>query len=888
MAVTKAQVAQLYVALFNRAPEGAGLNAWVNASVSRDQAQTADAMLQSPAVQAYFNGRIDTNRGYIENIYKNILGKDYSQDPDGINAWVRHLELGHSRGETLIKLFEVAQSPEAKAAAPVAAKIFENKTAISAYMAEKVAEIENDGSVNYDYTPFQEIIASTNDTNLDAQKAKIDRLVQEKLSNRTLTTEIDNITGTDGDDTFNANYYAGEGTKVSTLSPFDKVDGGNGKDTFNLTVFKNTGSGSSNLDLSELDNAFKGVKNVENLNINSEVKFSGAVTFDQGFDNLNITTVGQVKVTTNTKEKVSIDTNNEVVLAAAEAKEIAVKAGTPTTPPVTTPPTPIQNTKIDAAKATKASIDLTSKTNTLHSASVLTEVADLSLANLKLAGDLTVAKAKTINVKNVDFGTNKVITNVEDVDFTMSYKEEGVATLSSAAATNVKTLALHAHGDKKSEFKFDTITSLTKATIDGDAKDLTIKLTAQTGLTNVDASKFIGNFAKISVGNVLNSNVVLGSGDDTVEVDNVTQKQTIDGGAGVDLLAITSSLAASATNDLTLKNFEGLKITDPLSGAIDMSKWSGFDNLTLGDGVNSGIQSITNVLNNSTITLEKTEIANTKGLIIGVKDAATGTADKINLVFNPTVTTSGLNNAGTIQIDDIENLDIVSNADTAKTTGVKNIANFKATAASKGTLTNVVVKGDADTEIKFDANFTKMKTVDASALTGKFTFDGATHLDDKAVVKGGTADDTITFASTMATTVTGGAGKDTFVINKGIDPVTFAASKTSTITDFTKGDTIKIGGLAATTQDKIVKYEVSGSLDFANNFKEALKAAGDKKVAYFTYRDPDANSTDTYVVKSHGDDAVADEHDYIVKLSGAIDLSNATITTSGNDTLITL
>ena len=141
----------------------------------------------------------------------------------------------------------------------------------------------------------------------------------------------------------------------------------------------------------------------------------------------------------------------------------------------------------------------------------------------------------------------------------------------------------------------------------------------------------------------------------------------------------------------------------------------------------------------------------------------------------------------------------------------------------------------------------------------------------------------------MATTVTGGAGKDTFVINKGIDPVTFAASKTSTITDFTKGDIIKIGGSApAVTQDKIVKYETSGSLDFANNFKEALKAAGNQKVAYFTYRDPDSNSTDTYVVKSNGADAVADPNDYVVKLSGAVDLSNATITTSGNDTLITL
>ena len=239
MAVTKAQVAQLYVALFNRAPEGAGLNAWVSAGVFRDQAQTADAMLQSPAIAAYFNGRIDSNLGYIENIYKNILGKDYSQDPDGINAWVRHLELGHSRGETLVTLFQVARSPEAIAADPTAAAVFANKTAIAAYMAEKITDIESDGSGNFNYAPFQDIIATTNSTNLEEQKAKIDQLAAEAAAgSKTFTTGLDNFLGTDGDDTFNGIYYAGGGAKTSTLSSLDTLDARGGKDTLNLTVLK--------------------------------------------------------------------------------------------------------------------------------------------------------------------------------------------------------------------------------------------------------------------------------------------------------------------------------------------------------------------------------------------------------------------------------------------------------------------------------------------------------------------------------------------------------------------------------------------------------------------------------------------------------------------------
>ena len=252
MAVTQAQVAQLYVALFNRAPEGAGFNAWVAAGANKTQAQLAQLMLESPAALAYYGNTIDSDRGYIETIYKNILGKDYTQDPNGIDSWVLHLQLGHSRGETLVKLFEVATSDIAKAADPVAAKIFENKTAISAYMAEKIPNIQTDSSGNYDYGIFQEIIRTTTATNLDEQKAKIDALASATVHTLNNTTET--LTGSAGVDIYSA--VVSSFADKNTLGVEDKIDGGAGNDMLNVKI----------------DDSFTGfttgyAKNIEGLNL---------------------------------------------------------------------------------------------------------------------------------------------------------------------------------------------------------------------------------------------------------------------------------------------------------------------------------------------------------------------------------------------------------------------------------------------------------------------------------------------------------------------------------------------------------------------------------------------------------------------------------------------
>jgi putative surface array protein len=933
MAVTKAQVAQLYVALFNRAPEGAGLNAWFAAGATKTQAQLADDMLRSPAVQSYFNGRIDTDRGFVSNIYKNFLGKDYADDPAGIESWVRHLEAGHSRGETLVKLFEVAQTPEAIAAAPVAAAIFRNKTAVSAYMAEKIADIAQRDDGTYDYEPFQAIIRGTTDTNLEEQKAKVDQLAsgQTPSTNKNLTAETDNIVGTDGDDTFNGVYYVGDGAKTSTLSSLDTLDGKAGKDTLNLTVQKNGAlpTGTTGVLTSDIAAAMRGVSNIENLNIRSEIKFQGNADISMGLDNLSIQTIGDVATTTDTKEKVTIDTTGvvnltaneatkeiiakssseavtvsaskvvdkvsieagkQVELNAAEVKDVSVKAGSAAT----------SNTKVIAPKATKASINLTNNAKILDSASSLTAVADLTLANLTLAADLAVAKAAKISTKDVKFDGKAISTDIENVDFSMEYTGNNVgdAKLTASATDKVKTLSINAKAQKSATLTIDNakINSLTKVTVKGDAKDLTLDLSAQTALKDIDASAFTGNFAELYVKNTENSTFKLGSGDDVVKLNLDTtpanqKTQTIDGGAGTDLVSVTSNTAETGAGDkVTFNNFEGLKISNTLAHNIDMSKWSGFTNITLADGSES--KSITKLANNSTITLEKVALAATKNLTLGVKDADTGTDDTVNLVLDPKDNpTAGIANEGNIIVENIETVNITSKTNEAKTSELTNKIILKTGAAAADALKTITVKGDADTVLALDATATKVKTVDASALEGKFTFDATAHLADKAVIKGGAKDDTITVAGKSGASITGGAGNDTFKVGTLGDTAAFPASKVATIKDFSAGDKLHLGAHVATPPTSIVKYEASGSLDFANNLSRALDAAGGQdKLAYFTYTDPDSNSTDTYLVRADGTPGIT-AGDYVVKLAGTVNLDNArfsnvdTDVTTGVDTL---
>jgi putative surface layer protein sapB11 len=328
MAVTQAQVAQLYVALFNRAPEGDGFRAWVAAGAPKTQAQIANEMLASPATAPYYASLgidISTNRGYVELIYKNILGKDYVRDPDGINAWVRHLDAGHSRGDTLVKLFEVATSAEARAADPVAAAVFANKTEIASYMAQKIADIRQDLSGDYDYREFQEIIKTTTATNLDEQKARIDALAASTVHN--LSTDSNEVLGSVGQDIFNA--VADSVVSNATLKPTDKIDGGGGENTLNVRV----------------NDSFNGmttgyIKHIDNLNLTSTAPTAKTfnargieglkkVTLDsqKGLNLLNpqnIVDISLQNVTSNAADGFKLDYNSSTIAGVDDTQNLTL------------------------------------------------------------------------------------------------------------------------------------------------------------------------------------------------------------------------------------------------------------------------------------------------------------------------------------------------------------------------------------------------------------------------------------------------------------------------------------------------------------------------------------------------------------------------------------
>ena len=328
MAVTQAQVAQLYVALFNRAPEGDGFRAWVAAGATKTQAQIANEMLASPATAPYYASLgidISTNRGYVELIYKNILGKDYVRDPDGINAWVRHLDAGYSRGDTLVKLFEVATSAEARAADPVAAAVFANKTEVAAYMAQKIADIRQDLSGDYDYREFQEIIKTTTATNLDEQKARIDALAASTVHN--LSTDSNEVLGSVGQDIFNA--VADSVVSNATLKPTDKIDGGGGENTLNVRV----------------NDSFNGmttgyIKHIDNLNLTSTAPTAKTfnargieglkkVTLDsqKGLNLLNpqnIVDISLQNVTSNAADGFKLDYNSSTIAGVDDTQNLTL------------------------------------------------------------------------------------------------------------------------------------------------------------------------------------------------------------------------------------------------------------------------------------------------------------------------------------------------------------------------------------------------------------------------------------------------------------------------------------------------------------------------------------------------------------------------------------
>jgi len=87
MAVTLSEVAKLYVATFNRAPDAAGMNYWVNTGMSIEQ--IAQSFFDQSETQTLYPTGTSSS-SFVTSVYDNLFNR--TPDTEGLNYWVQQLD----------------------------------------------------------------------------------------------------------------------------------------------------------------------------------------------------------------------------------------------------------------------------------------------------------------------------------------------------------------------------------------------------------------------------------------------------------------------------------------------------------------------------------------------------------------------------------------------------------------------------------------------------------------------------------------------------------------------------------------------------------------------------------------------------------------------------
>ena len=654
------------------------------------------------------------------------------------------------------------------------------------------------------------------------------------------------FTGGAGNDTYTAGVSeASGGGLVDTLQNVDQLDGGLGTDTLNATL---NGGVLVTPTLKSIENvnvrvttatgginfvAATGVTavNVNNSTAAANIQNTGAAALGVSNQNTAVTFGGS----TATALTLNLDT------VGTKATDIAINLGTTTANAATSFVINAKDAHVTFAEAvagaatttasvaatgsneiTFAGADLASLTSltatgagdadftggTLTALKTLT-VADggvKAIINNQTAAAVTVttgAGADTIAVsgaglKSIATGAGKdavTVGNAAQVALAVA-----VAAAGNAAAVNVLTAAAVTAG---------TITVAQQSTID----------TAATG--SVAAAATATNAIVAAAGQVAaTATVDLGAGDDSLTLGAAfAAGATLAGGDGTDTLAmakagyatVTAGGAYTAAVLAKVTGFEVLGITDALANtdSINVSAITGITSFKAGAGVTTGnTAAATNLGANSTVELAGAA-ANNGTLTVSLKTDTT--ADAMTLVLNKDytdnndITSDALAAAHTVVAAEIETLTVNSTGKMApiatKVDGYKaDVVTNTLTLTGSDKLTSITVTGDQKLTLATTAAMTKLATIDASANTAGVTIDAslAAATSVALTIKGTAKADTIK-GGALGDTITLGGGNDTMDYIAGVSKI--GTGKFDTITDFsanTYGNSAVTAGAAGT------------------------------------------------------------------------------------------
>lgn len=487
--------------------------------------------------------------------------------------------------------------------------------------------------------------------------------------------------------------------------------------------------------------------------------------------------------------------------------------------------------------AGQASVDLTSLNR--DSAQTVVLHGD-SLSSVKLAVD---EGAHEVNFSNSDAKVTDLA-----ITATVSEAENDVAKVNAEALDELANVTVAGAG----------AVELTVA--DGD-KLKAVNAAENTGGVTVDLSEadnaaFTGGAGADTL-TVKGSKVAhtLGAGDDTVVVSDATFADlakgfSVDGGEGTDTLQMSATLAKDFKTADVATNFEILKLVGG-NGTVDLDNFGDIDHVAVaGMG---GTLALNNMDNGG---LLEYVAAPGNAVTVNVKGADTGKTDVLNVMIADDASVV----ANTLNVADVETINITADdTDLDEDGPVQHSMTLTAGAA-----TAVNISGDAELALTL-TNSNKITKIDASGNTGGLTVNltNITNGDNAFVtLTGSSADDTITMG--IGNVITGGEGKDAFTATQATGAK--ATVSFSTIMDFGADDTLQIG-----SAEGVQKVVVTEEMTFDQAVDTAL-AAVTAEAAWFEYKG------NTYVVADNdGSGDTFEANDYIVKLNGIVDLSDAVV-----------
>ena len=833
----------MYVAYYGRPGDPGGVEFWADV-LDVNGGELTSSIIAAFGTSAEFTDRFGSlsDEELIDNLYLQMFNR--TADAEGKAFYLEQIALGNmTLGDAALDIANGAQGSDLT--------ILNNKINVAGYFTEQVAATGTDYTAE-DIDDASAIIAAITDDPITVVTQK--DAVDEFLSVTTLfelTTGQDVVVGTPGDDVINGIIGDDEDSNnITTFNSFDVIDGGDGYDILNLVVNENY-------------TITPDMNSVEEISLR---------VLDDSAASLDFTTVSDV--TTIGLHDVP---NNDADVYVWNINEL-----------------------IDTVKFTNVARDSDSVWMELEFGNTVgtgsDDILQVHLDNAGYTMNGSWEEAASLDVTNSSgegIYENLYIHSTGSLNNNLFWYEEATS------ATDAALEKVMITGDANLYFSFDwdteTLDEVDASTFGANLKmdmggfDKGITLTSGIGDddlvmgTEDDTVSSGDGDDNIDITSGGDDTVDAGAGDDTVDATGALDtNDSLDGGAGTDTIVVDNAMVGSVdgfTNDAlaafqaTISNFESLGVGDYLTNDIDLTRWTDINHVELRDGA-------------STVTIDALGEGGTvtvwddvNSITVNFDDTS---ADDDELTYTAVITDDESYYAGWLESDDVEvlNFAAVSDGDTDD--------DFISVGISLDDLVELNISGDVTTlsvtNDFADASDT-LETVNASAFTGDLTIDLSgvvgplsvtTGSGDDSII-GGQAGDTIDAGDgddvieggTGADTLTGGDGEDEFIFDVPVNGNSY-----DTVTDAEADDILTLIDMGTETF-------AASAITLANTaaFRDYLDAAaaGDGStngaISWFQYEG------DTYVVEDLAAAAsFQDGVDAVIKLTGMVDLSEATLT----------